>query len=67
MKYEKANAEVVKFDNSDVITTSRGGPCTGPTHDGSIIGCWLTNANWDPGHGGEEPGPVITPDEFDAF
>lgn len=30
MKYEKAKAEVVLFDNSDVITTSDGEPeCSG--------------------------------------
>lgn len=35
MTYEKAMAEVVKFENTDVITTSR--ICDGP--HGGIIGC----------------------------
>lgn len=30
MRYEKAKAEVVMFDNSDVITTSN---CAGQNHD----------------------------------
>lgn len=36
MKYEKAKAEVVLFDNSDVITASRPEDftCTGPGHKG---------------------------------
>lgn len=60
MKYEKAKAEAIVLDNTDVIRTSRGGPCTGPTHDAFGVGCILTNANWDEGNP-EEPGlgPVI--------
>lgn len=67
MKYEKANVEVVKFDNSDVITTSA---CTGHTHTSWGTDCVITNAQWDPGHGGEGPGagePFVSPEEFDTF
>ena len=32
MIYEKATAEVILFDNSDVIRTSSGGGCDNPGH-----------------------------------
>lgn len=34
MEYQKAKAEVVLFDNSDVVTTS----CTGPSSETSCKG-----------------------------
>lgn len=56
MRYEKAAAEVVAFDNSDVITASN---CTGETHrwfaqcdtnaHKLAYSCSVTDAQWDPG------------------
>lgn len=45
MKYEKAMAEVVEFDNSDVITTSS---ICGDLHKNQYAGCTeLTHPGWD--------------------
>lgn len=47
MKYEKAKAEVVMFDNSDVVTTSE--PCGKPSENGAPGAC---NQEWKPGWNG---------------
>lgn len=58
MKYEKAMAEVVEFDNSDVVTASvqycilgnnnAVKPCEGPNSE-TIGGCWANISIFDPG------------------
>lgn len=58
MIYEKATAEVILFDNSDVIrTSSAGGSCRTPGHDnghgcGNTSGTCTTKHAWKSGENG---------------
>lgn len=54
MKYVKATAQVVRFDNSDVITTSGVKPCTGVINYFGDGECNWSSSMWD--EGGEQPG-----------